>query len=49
MESGCLCSGGMACLCNTLRSLGIAGRKPAANGWTERMTCTLDGPVAVAR
>ena len=46
--AGCLCAGGMACLCDTLRGLGLDRRPPAANGWTERMTCTLDQPVPVA-
>lgn len=46
--AGCLCSGGMACLCDTLRGLGLDRRRPAANGWTERMTCTLGEPAPVA-
>lgn len=47
--AGCLCTGKMACLCDTLRGLGLDRRRPAANGWTERITCTLAGPVPVAR
>ncbi len=46
--AGCLCSGGMSCLCDTLRGLGLDRRRPAANGWTERMSCTLGRPVPVA-
>jgi hypothetical protein len=42
--AGCLCSGGMACLCDTLRGLGLNARRPVANGWTERMSCTLGEP-----
>lgn len=43
-REGCLCSGGMACLCETLRGLGLDSRPPAANGWTEYMTCDLHEP-----
>jgi hypothetical protein len=43
--AGCLCAGGMACLCATLRGLGLDRRRPAANGWTDRMTGTLGEPV----
>jgi len=46
--AGCLCAGKMACLCDTLRALGLDRRRPAANGWTERMTCTLAEPVPVS-
>jgi hypothetical protein len=46
--AGCLCAGGMACLCETLRGLGLDRRRPAANGWTERMSCTLDEPAPLA-
>ncbi len=45
MAAGCLCAGGMACLCDTLRGLGLADRPPAANGWTEHMACELEEPV----
>lgn len=41
----CLCSGGMACLCDTLRELRLDRQAPAANGWTEYMSCELDEPV----
>lgn len=44
---GCLCSIGMACVCDTLRSLGLHQRSPAANGWTEHMTGTLEEPARV--
>lgn len=43
--AGCLCSGGMACLCDALRGLGLDRRQPAANGWTEHMSAELDEPV----
>jgi hypothetical protein len=43
--AGCLCAGGMACLCATLRGLELDRRRPAANGWTERMTGTLGEPI----
>jgi hypothetical protein len=40
----CLCGDGKsACLCETLRRFDIAGRLPAANGWTERQTAEF-GP-----
>jgi hypothetical protein len=43
-EGLCLCADGKsACLCDTLRSFDIAGKLPAANGWTERQTA-LYGP-----
>ena len=44
--AGCLCAGGMSCLCETLRGLGLDRRAPAANGWTERMTAELAAPIA---
>ncbi|MBJ3764296.1 hypothetical protein ILP92_16220 [Maribius pontilimi] len=47
LQAGCLCRGGMACLCDTLRGLGLDRRRPAANGWTERLTCTLAEPVRI--
>jgi hypothetical protein len=41
----CLCSGNRsACLCETLRTFGIAERYPAANGWTERQTAVFGPP-----
>ena len=45
--TGCLCSGGMACLCATLGALGLDRKdaRPAANGWTEHMRCRLDAPL----
>ena len=45
---GCLCSEGMACLCETLRGIGLDRRRPAANGWTDRMTGTLAAPEPVS-
>jgi hypothetical protein len=40
----CLCADGKsACLCEMLRGFDIAGRLPAANGWTERQTAVY-GP-----
>ena len=40
----CLCADGKtACLCDTLRGCELAGKLPAANGWTERQTA-LYGP-----
>jgi hypothetical protein len=40
----CLCGDGKsACLCDTLRTFDIAGRLPAANGWTERQTALFGG------
>lgn len=43
-EGLCLCADGKtACLCDTLREFDIAGKLPAANGWTERQTA-LYGP-----
>ncbi len=47
-DAGCLCSIGMACLCDTLRDLCLDRRKPAANGWTEHMTGQLEEPAPVA-
>jgi hypothetical protein len=45
--SGC-CLGpeitGSNCICRTLRDLGVVGRLPAANGWTENMVGSLSGP-----
>jgi hypothetical protein len=41
----CLCSDGKsACLCETLHSFDIAGKLPAANGWTERQTAVFGPP-----
>jgi hypothetical protein len=41
----CLCAdGGSICLCDMLRSFEIAGRLPAANGWTERQTAVFGPP-----
>jgi hypothetical protein len=40
----CLCADGKTdCLCDTLRGFELAGKLPAANGWTERQTA-LYGP-----
>jgi hypothetical protein len=44
-EGLCLCDDGKsACLCETLRTFGIAARLPAANGWTERQTAAFGPP-----
>lgn len=41
----CFCSApNIACLCATLRTLKLDQTLPAANGWTERMTGTLQAP-----
>ncbi|WP_270936607.1 hypothetical protein [Falsiroseomonas oryzae] len=44
-ETGCLCSGGMDCLCALLAELGIDKRPPAVNGWTEHLNFTLGRPL----
>jgi hypothetical protein len=44
-DGTCLCSDGKsACLCETLRTFDIAGKLPAANGWTERQTAIFGPP-----
>ena len=45
--NGCFCAGGMACLCETMRRLDLPERRPAANGWTERMSGTLGEPALI--
>ncbi len=44
-EGLCLCADGkIACLCDLLRDFDIAGKLPAANGWTERQTALFGPP-----
>jgi hypothetical protein len=48
-QKNCFCSApGVACLCTTLRTLKLDQTLPAANGWTERMTGTLEAPSPLA-
>jgi hypothetical protein len=48
-HSFCLCAGDRSvCLCEMLRNFDIAGRLPAANGWTERQTAIF-GPARLLR
>lgn len=43
--SGCACRGSAEqCLCRTFARFGVAGRLPAANGWTEHLSGTFDAP-----
>lgn len=46
-DGGC-CLGpdvtGPDCLCRTMRELGVAGRLPAANGWTDHMSGSFSAP-----
>lgn len=49
-SGSCFCSApGTSCLCETLQTLGLDRTLPAANGWTERMTGTLEAPLRVGR
>jgi len=49
-QGDCIChlgpgGGDQACICRVLQDLGVAQRRPAANGWSEHMSGTLGPPL----